>query len=98
MSRNDKFDLLDIELRQAVEEIRHWYDVDKVKPYSVYIWTKDTDDSWGENVFDIMEYEIVYYVKDHVIPDEVMPIVENIQEILKELRLSWIETNEALKA
>lgn len=27
------------ELRQAVKEIEPYYDVDKIKPYSVYIWT-----------------------------------------------------------
>lgn len=73
------------ELYKAVEEIRPYYDVDKTKPYSVYIWTKDTDDSWGENVFDIMKDEIVFYNENHVIPDEVMPIIRNIQSKLMAL-------------
>lgn len=84
MRENDKFDLLYIELRLAVEKIRPWYDVDKIKPYSVYIWTKDTDDGFGDNVFDITKDEIVFYDKSHVIPNEVMPIIRNIQSILME--------------
>ena len=89
MSKNNKFDSAYEELRQVVKEIEPYYDVDKTKSYSVYIWSKPKDeasdnvDDWGENVFDIMEDEIVYYVKDHVIPEEVMPIIKKIQEKLK---------------
>lgn len=79
------------ELYKAVEEIRPYYDIDKIKPYSVYIWTKvseedyqSDDNFYGENVFDIMKDEIVFYNKDHVIPDEVMPIIRNIQSKLME--------------
>ena len=76
-----------IELHKAVDEIRPYYDVDKIKPYSVYIWTKDEvgDDGlmiYGDNVFDITKDEIVFYNKDHVIPEEVMPIIRNIQSKL----------------
>jgi hypothetical protein len=65
------------------------YDIDKIKPYSVYIWTKDRigDDGliiYGDNVFDIMKDEIVFFDKNHVIPDEVMPIIRNIQSKLME--------------
>lgn len=80
------------ELYKAVEEIEPYYDVDKVKPYSVYIWTKLSEKdylsgnwSYAENVFDIMKNEIVFYNKDHVIPDEVMPIIRNIQSKLREI-------------
>ena len=71
-----------IELHKAVDEIRPYYDIDKVKPYSVYIWTKDDGDVWGNNVFDIMKNEIVFYDKTHVIPEEVIPIIRNIQSKL----------------
>lgn len=76
-----------IELHKAVDEIRPYYDVDKIKPYSVYIWTKDRtgDDGltiYGNNVFDITKDEIIFYNKDHVIPKEVMPIIRNIQSKL----------------
>lgn len=78
-----------MELHKAVDEIRPYYDIDKIKPYSVYIWTKvseedyqSDDNFYGENVFDIMKDKIVFYNKDHVIPDEVMPIIRNIQSKL----------------
>ncbi len=78
-----------VELYKAVDEIRPYYDVDKTKPYSVYIWTKDSlgDDGltiYGDNVFDIMKDKIIFYDKNHVIPDEVMPIIRNIQSKLME--------------
>lgn len=70
-------------LVQAVDEIRPYYDVDKIKTWAVYIWTKATDEDTGENVFDIEEDEVVFYNKEHIIPDEVMPIIKNIQLKLK---------------
>ena len=77
-----------MELHKAVDQIRPYYDVDKIKPYSVYIWTKDYQDGdnkiYGDNVFDIMKDEIVFYDKTHVISDEVMPIIRNIQSKLME--------------
>ena len=73
-----------MELHKAVNQIRPYYDVDKVKPYSVYIWTKDDGDVLGDNVFDIQKDEIIFYDKTHVIPDEVMPIIRNIQSKLIE--------------
>ena len=79
------------ELTEAVDEIRPYYDVDKVKRGSVYIWTKDNpdsfneDDRWGQNVFDIQEDELVFYAKDHVIIEEAKPIIEKIQAKLREI-------------
>lgn len=72
------------ELRQAVKEIEPYYDVDKIKPYSVYIWTKAKSDDYpfGDNIFDIMKDEIVFYDKNHVVPEEVMTIIRNIQSKL----------------
>lgn len=74
------------QLVQLVEPLRQYYDIDKIKPYSVYVWTKDTNESndWdGENLFDIQANEIVFYVKDHKIIEEAKPIIKNIQEHLK---------------
>lgn len=80
----EEFDNLYEELVEISHKIRPYYDVDKVKSYSVYIWTKgDLDNS--ENVFDIMPNEIVFYVKDHEIIEEAMPIIEEIQAKLREL-------------
>lgn len=73
-----------MELHKAVDQIRPYYDIDKIKPYSVYIWTKDTGDDLEDNVFDIMKDRIVFYDENHVIPDEVMPIIRNIQSKLME--------------
>ena len=98
MNKNEKDDLLYGELVQAVKEIIPYYDIDKIKPYAVYIWTKENEDAaintneyWSENVFDIHEDEIVFYVKDHIIPEEVMPIIQNIQSKIKAIRLNWEE-------
>lgn len=71
------------ELFKVVDEIKPYYDVDKIKSWGVYIYTKDGEDgSWGENVFDIMKDEIIFHKEDYVIPDEVMPIIRKIQSRL----------------
>lgn len=78
----DKFDVLYNELEQISKEMLPYYDVDKVKSYSVYIWTKG---EYGRNVFDIIAGEIIFYVKNHVIIEEAKLIVEKIQLKLKEI-------------
>lgn len=78
-----KFYFLYDELVKICEEIRAYYDIDKIKPDSVYIWTKGEN---GENVFDICEEGIVFYVEGHMITDEVKPIIEKIQLKIKEIR------------
>lgn len=83
---NDRFYELYNELVQVSNEILPYYDIDKVKPYSVYIWTKDDNyETYGENLFDIEEDKICFYNKNHVIPEEVKPIIEKIQMKLKEI-------------
>ena len=96
MDKYERDDLLYEELVQAANEIRPYYDIDKIKSYSVYIWTKgnedadkDTEEYWGSNVFDIQENRIVFYVDDHIIPEEVIPIIQNIQSKIKAIRLNW---------
>ena len=98
MNKYEKDDLLYEELVQAANEIIPYYDIDKIKSYSVYIWTKGNEDAdinteeyWGSNVFDIQEDRIVFYVEDHIIPEEVMPIIQNIQSKIKAIRLNWEE-------
>lgn len=80
-----KFDDLYNELEGIAKELLVYYDVDKVKPYSVYIWTKGEH---GENVFDIQADEIVFYVEDHVVIEETKPIIERIQLKLIEIERS----------
>lgn len=82
----DRYDELYNELCQISKEILPYYDIDKIKMYSVYIWTKGNgEDDYGENVFDIQKDKIVYYVKDHEIPNEVMSIIQKIQSKLVEI-------------
>ena len=78
----DKYDYLYNELTQISKDILPYYDIDKIKPYSVYIWTKGKG---SENVFDICGDEIIFYVKDHKIIEEAKPIIEKIQLKLKEI-------------
>lgn len=72
-------------LVKTADEIRPYYDIDKVKWDSVYIWTKESETDEGENVFDIQKDEIVFYVKDHQIIEEAKPIIRKIQARLKAL-------------
>lgn len=79
------------ELAGIVDEIRPYYDVDKIKSYSVYIWTKDNlnadneDDRYGRNVFDICKDELIFYVEDHVVIEEAKPVIEKIQAKLRDI-------------
>lgn len=79
------------ELVEAAMELQPYYDIDKIKPYSVYVWSKpnnyesDNVDNWGVNLFDICEDRIIYYVDGYTIPDEVVPIIEKVQQKLKKL-------------
>lgn len=87
MNRDNEYMRLYKELWEIAHEIQPWYDVDKVKWYSVYIWTKDSDKKpfGGQNVFDIMADEICYYVEDHVIVEEAWPTIRKIQSKLREM-------------
>lgn len=78
----DKFNFLYKELVEISEDIKVYYDIDKIKSYSVSIWTKNED---GENVFDICADEIIFYVKNHTIIEKAKPIIEKIQLKLKEI-------------
>lgn len=82
------YDKLYDELCEISEEILPFYDVDKVKSYSVYIWTKGKD---NVNVFDIHAEKIVFYDKEHEIIEEAKIIIEKIQEKLREIK--YLENN-----
>lgn len=69
-------------LIKAVDELRPYYDIDKIKPYGVYVWMK-TD--YQNNVFDIYKNEIYFYNRNHKIPEEALPIIRKIQELLLDL-------------
>lgn len=69
-------------LFKIAHEIEPQYDIDKVKDYAVYIWTKG---EYGENVFDILADELIFYTQHEVIP-EAVPTILHIQEQLKKIR------------
>lgn len=73
-------------LFKIAHEIKSWYSVDKVKDYAVHIWTKDTNEGFGENVFDIEADDIVFYVEHEIIP-EAIPVIKRIQEQLKKIEI-----------
>lgn len=83
---SEKYYELYEELVEISKEILRYYDIDKIKPFAVYIWTKPYDDNDdGENVFDIYDDEIVFYNKEHKIIEEALPIINSIQYKLKEI-------------
>lgn len=84
--QTNEFDRLYDELVSVSNKIRPYYDIDKVKPYSVYIWTKDKENDFGENVFDIEIEDIAFYDKKHKIIEDALPIIKEIQYKLKELK------------
>ena len=78
------------DLWDLAHELAPWFDIDKVKPYSVYVWTKDIDDPdcpFGENIFDICEDRLCFYqcTKPWELPNEAVPIIKKIQEKLQEI-------------
>lgn len=68
-------------LFKIAHEIEPWYDIDKVKDYAIYIWTKG---EFGKNVFDIEANDIVFYTDHEIIP-EALPVIKRIQEQLKKV-------------
>lgn len=84
---NRYYELYD-ELLKIVDEIRPYYDIDKIKTYSVYILAKGSNndtEEWICNVFDIESDQIVFYDKEHNIIEEALPIINKIQSKLKEI-------------
>lgn len=77
-----RFDARYKKLVKACEPLMAFYDIDKVKTYSVYVWTKGDS---GRNVFDIYKNKIVYYGEKHEIPKGQSPHIEKIQKELKRM-------------
>ena len=73
------------ELLEVSKELLTYYDIDKIKTYSVYVWSKEELDDFGENLFDIGANEIVFYNKEHKIIKDALPIIEKIQCKLQEI-------------
>lgn len=97
MREISKYDRLMKELVSVSNEMRQWYDIDKIKCYSVYIWSKETDTYCGDNIFDIQADEIVCYsywssgehkcFDESLIVEEAKPVIKRIQEKLREIEL-----------
>ena len=90
----NKYYTLQGELYKLAHRLETWFDIDKVKDYAVYVWTKDSGDETveemdGECVFDILEDSIAFYPckKSYDLPAEAMPIIGAIQSKLREIRL-----------
>lgn len=79
------------ELWRLAHELEPWFDIDKVKSHAVYVWTKglddDSDNCFGENVFDIYEDYLQFYQCNRPwnLTNEAMSIIKKIQEKLKEI-------------
>lgn len=69
-------------LREKADKLRPYYDIDKVKAYGVYVWSKEDENGDQENVFDICDDEIIFWTDDHTIIEEAKPIVDDIQHFL----------------
>lgn len=81
------------ELCEIALEITEWYDIDKTKPYGVYIWDKKRD----YNQFDIYESELIFYKDcmgeyDYHIIEDAKPTINKIQNKLKEIN-QFVEAN-----
>ena len=65
-------------------KLKPWFDIDKVKAFGVYVWTKGDD---CENVFGIYAEKIQFYTCEAPweMPNEAMEIVRQIQDVLKEI-------------
>lgn len=81
LTANDYYNYYE-KINQKSKDLLPYYDVDKVKPYSIYVWTKGRD---GKNVFDIEEYEVYMYDESHIIIPEALPIIKELQEMMIKL-------------
>lgn len=70
------------ELWNLANQLRPYYDIDKVKDFAVYVWTKPEDTD--RNVFDIYGDRLEIYDFSHNIRNEAKPIIHKIQAKLLE--------------
>ena len=74
------------ELYELAHKLEKWdYTIGSIKWYTIYVLADDI------NVFDIWMDEVNLLVEDHVIPDEALPIIQEIQEKLKDINACWEE-------
>lgn len=67
------------------QKLRPYYDIDKVKSWAVFVCSKADEGFFGEDVFDILPNEIIFYnnYKYEDISKEVLPIISEIQNQLQ---------------
>lgn len=82
--KNKDYETLYNELLSIVQEIKPYYDIDKIKPYSVYVWNKGQEGVEDRNLFDINSDEIIFY-EEHEIIEETKDIIKRIQNKIKEI-------------
>lgn len=80
-----EYDKLYEDLCKSVEPLKKYYNIDKIKSYSVYIWNKSDDIEESENLFDIQSNRIIYY-EDVKIIEEAKPIIKKIQKKLQKIK------------
>ena len=68
-------------LYEISQKLSPYYVIDKVKPWAVFVYSKETD----EDVFDIVVNRLIFYngYKEEDINKEVLPIIKEIQNQLK---------------
>lgn len=76
---NDKFE----KLWKTSMLLEKYYDIDKVKPFAVYVYDKDDSKNSDVGIFDIYKNEIVFYTDDHTIIEDAKPIIKGIQKLLE---------------
>ena len=78
------------ELAVLATKLNPWFDIDKIRSHSVYVWSKDSDEDTfdGVNVFDIYPDYIQFYPCAYpwTMPAEAIPVIMDIQEKLKEIK------------
>ena len=93
-----RYDELYSELRTLAYELEPWFDIDKVKSTSVYVWYRTSEEDlnhpnypygeFGFNAFDIFPDCLQFYSCSWPwrLPNEAMPIIKKIQDKLMEIQ------------
>lgn len=68
-------------LWEISQKLRKYYGIDKVKPWAVFVYSKENE----EDVFDILKDKLIFYngYKQTNINKEALPIIKQIQNQLK---------------
>lgn len=73
-------------LFELAKKLNQCYEVDKIKSYGIYVW--DIHNGEDQNVFDIYEDRIHYYVDNYQLKKESLDLIKQIQNELKKIRLN----------